>query len=213
MGHYCITGHSRAGMKHHCPFRFRRRHSGDCIAFAVFTGIAAGCQHHTNCSAVLPTHFGFRQRSVDTGFQHRQQIAVQQRQHHLGLGIAEPGVELDDFRPGCRNHQPGIQTALIEDAVIAQTIDHRLQNRLLHFGQQLRRHHRRRRISAHAAGIGPGIAIADPLVVLRRQHRHHGESVGEGQQRRLFPNQTLFQYNLATGIAMNFFQHDFVNRL
>ena len=213
IGHNRVTMQCRAGMKHHGALCFSCRQSGDGVALAIFAGITASRQHHTDRGPLFPANPGFCQSAINTGLQHRQQVAVEQWQHHLRFRIAEPGVELDDLRTGRRHHQAGIQASLIKDAFVAQTIDHRLQNRLLHFGQQFRRHHRRRRISAHTAGIGTRIAIADPLVVLRRHHRHDGEPIGESQQRGFFPDQSFFQNDLATSIAMHFFQHDFVNRL
>ena len=44
---------------------------------------------------------------------------------------------------------------------------------------------RQRRIRAHATGVGPGVAVADALEVLRGQQRHHGLAVDDAEQRHL----------------------------
>ena len=50
---------------------------------------------------------------------------------------------------------------------------------------------RQRRVRAHPAGVGPGVAVADPLEVLRRQQRHGGLAVGDHEQRDLGPVEVL----------------------
>ena len=44
------------------------------------------------------------------------------------------------------------------------------------------RHHRRRRIGAHAAGIRARVAVADALVVLRRGERDGGLAVAQREE-------------------------------
>ena len=41
------------------------------------------------------------------------------REHHLGLGVAEAGVELDDARTALGHHQPGVDHAAVLDALLA----------------------------------------------------------------------------------------------
>ena len=48
-----------------------------------------------------------------------------------------------------------------------------------------RRCPRQRRVGAHAAGVGPGVAVAQPLEVLGRLERDHRETVGDGEDRHL----------------------------
>ena len=47
------------------------------------------------------------------------------------------------------------------------------------------RHHRGRRVGAHAAGVGTGVAVADALVVLGGGERERGLAVDEGEEARL----------------------------
>jgi hypothetical protein len=50
---------------------------------------------------------------------------------------------------------------------------------------------RHRRVGPHAAGVGPTIAVEDPLVVLGRRHRQRALAVAEGQQRELLALEVL----------------------
>ena len=63
----------------------------------------------------------------------------------------------------------------------------------------LRRHHRRRRIGAHAAGVGAGVAVADALVVLRRAERQRGPAVAQTEEARLLAVQEFLDDDLGAG--------------
>ena len=43
------------------------------------------------------------------------EVGVQPRQHRLGLGVAEAGVELEHLRPIGSHHQPGVEDAVEGD--------------------------------------------------------------------------------------------------
>ena len=47
------------------------------------------------------------------------------------------------------------------------------------------------RVAAHAAGVRPGVALADPLVVLGGRHRHDALAVAEREQRQLLALEEL----------------------
>ena len=77
------------------------------------------------------------------------------------------------FGPVGGEHEPGVEHAAVVDAAPAQLVERGLHER--------RRPAPRRRSSptagdrrvrAHAAGVGPGVAVADALEVLRRRQRH-----------------------------------------
>ena len=48
-----------------------------------------------------------------------------------------------------------------------------------------------RRIGAHATGVRPGVAVADPLEVLRGQQRHRDRAVDDREQRHLGTGEVL----------------------
>ena len=54
---------------------------------------------------------------------------------------------------------------------------------------------RRRGVRAHAAGVGPRVAIADALVVLRCDQRNHALAIAEDEKGKLVAGQALFQYD------------------
>ena len=60
-----------------------------------------------------------------------------------------------------------------------------------------------RRICAHAAGIGPGIAISDALMILRSDQRRHALTIADDQERKFFTLQTLLHHNPRTGLTQH----------
>ena len=52
-----------------------------------------------------------------------------------------------------------------------------------------------RRVAAHAAGVGPLVAVEDPLVVLGRGERHDVLAVAEREQRELLALEELLQHD------------------
>ncbi len=62
-------------------------------------------------------------------------------------------------------------------------------------------HHRRRRIGAHPAGIGAGIAVADPLVVLRRGQRQYVLAIDQREKAGFLAPEKLLDDDLGAGRA------------
>ena len=58
--------------------------------------------------------------------QRGREVALEQRQDRLGLGIAEADVELEDARPVGGQHQPGVQAAAEARAAPLELGEHRL---------------------------------------------------------------------------------------
>ena len=54
---------------------------------------------------------------------------------------------------------------------------------------------RHRRVRAHAAGVRPGVAVADPLEVLRRGERHDALPVGEREDGHLLAGEELLDHD------------------
>jgi hypothetical protein len=72
---------------------------------------------------------------------------------------------------------------------------------------QTRRHDRRRRIGAHAAGVRPSVAVADALVVLRAGERRRARSVAEREERDLLARQIVFDHHFRAGGAERAGEH------
>ena len=62
------------------------------------------------------------------GGQQRTQRGVEQLQHHLGLRVAEPAVELDHLRPGRGQHQPRVEQPGERRAAAGHLGQHRVQH-------------------------------------------------------------------------------------
>ena len=57
------------------------------------------------------------------------EVAVEQRQHRLRLGIAEAAVELEQPRAVGGEHQPGVEHADVRRAGGGEVVEHRLDER------------------------------------------------------------------------------------
>ncbi len=156
----------------------------------------------------MPAHLIGSQPSGYTSQHDLDQIAGQQREKHLRLGIAKPRIELQHPRALRGQHQPRIQHANKRAAQLCQRVDRRLHHRRRQLRAELRPDGSHRRIRAHAARIRPSVAVQQPFMVLRREHRHHPATIRECQKRHLFALEPLFQHNPRAGCAEDaFLQH------
>ena len=64
-----------------------------------------------------------------------------------------------------------------------------------------------RRVGAHAAGVGPLVAVEHALVVLRRNHRDRGLAVAQREERRLLAFQEFLDHHLGAGVAETSIEH------
>ena len=131
-----------------------------------------------------------------------QQLAerrLQPGEDHLGLGVAEPRVELDHPRSAGGEGQPDVQDAGERRAAAAHLVDRRLRDAGDDVVDQPGRGPVQRRVGAHAAGVGAGVAVADPLEVLRRRQRDDVLTVGEAEQRHLGAVEELLDHDLRPG--------------
>jgi hypothetical protein len=60
---------------------------------------------------------------------------------------------------------------------------------------------RDRRDGAHAPGVRAGVAVADPLVVLRERERHRDPAVRDRERRDLAPLEELLDHHRRAGVA------------
>ncbi len=61
--------------------------------------------------------------------------------------------------------------------------------------------HRRRRVGAHAAGVGPGIAVAGALVILAGGHRQHVLAIDHDDEAGLLALEEILDHDPRSGIA------------
>ena len=167
----------------------------DHAAGAGCLGIARCRGHHGAGGTMSDVQRLIGQASLHARHGHLGQIAVEQREQRLCLGVTEPAVVLEQPRPRRGEHQTGVEDAHIAQALAVQMVEHRL-------------HERRRQfvevvgagcwgVRAHATGVRAGVALADALVVLRKgQGLRHG-AVAEGEQAHLGPAETFFEHERA----------------
>ena len=123
------------------------------------------------------------------------QVAVEQRQDRLCLGVTEAAVELEQLRAVLGEHEAGVQHADVRGALGGEVIDHGL--------DELRGQRVGvvpggcRRVRAHAAGVRAGVAVEDALVVLGDRQRPSDRAVAQGDQAALGPGESLLEHDRA----------------
>ncbi len=110
--------------------------------------------------------------------------------------------------PGRIDHDASVQEARVADAVGGHAVhgrnDHLAHDARVHF----RRDHRRRRIGAHAAGVGALIAVAQALVILRRGKGKHIPAVDHRDEARFLARKKVLDDDARTRVAHRVFdQH------
>ena len=192
----------RAGMENlHALYLAGGIEAADLGALLVGIGIAVGGHDHRQRAVVGPAQVEVLQPAVGAGDQRRHEIGLEPHHHHLALGIAEAAVVLEDLRALRRDHQPGIEHALERHAVRGHGARGR-QDDLVH-GALLhgRVEDRRRRIGAHAAGIGPLVVVEGTLVVLRGDQRQDVLAVTEREEAHLLADQEFLDHDRGAGRA------------
>ena len=115
---------------------------------------------------VMPAQIDRSQHPVARGDQRRQRVAHQPHHQHLGLGVAEADIEFEQHRAGLGQHQPGIEDTL-EGAALALHRRDRRQDDALHDPTfEHRVEARGRGTRTHPAGVRPGVAVAEALIIL-----------------------------------------------
>ena len=133
----------------------------------VIARIAFRRHHHGERGVVVPAQIEILQLPVARRQQRRQKIRHQPQHQHLAFRIAEADIVFDQLRAIFGDHQSGEQHAFVGRAHRLHGAHGRHDDLVHHALVHFRRHDRRRRIGAHAAGIGTLVAVADALVVLR----------------------------------------------
>ena len=178
-----------------------RVETGDDVAGARVGRVALAREHDGHAGVVAELDRCLQPTGRSLGTVHGQ-VAREPRHHHLALRVAEADVVLDDLRTVRGEHESGVEHAPVLDVERREPGEggrDRPLHDLLH--QRVGRH-RDRRVRADAAGVGPEVAVAEPLEVLRRRERHAVEAaVAEHEERQLGAGEALLDHHGAARVA------------
>ena len=124
-------------------------------------------------------------------------VAFDQRQHHLSFGVAETGVELDHLDTLRGFHQSGIQHTRQRTTLCTHGRRGRFQNMLQGKSPILIGDERQTRVGAHTACVRSLVAIEGALVVLRKRHRIYLLAIHKAHERELGTGEEVFHHHLA----------------
>ena len=176
--------------------RARRLQAANLGVLGVVARIALRGHDDGERGVVVPAQVEGVEHAVGGGDQRRQQVGLEAHHEHLALGVAEAHVVLVELGAVLGDHDAEVEHAL-EGRPPRRHAAHGGPDDLVERpARHLGRHHRRRRIGAHAAGIGARVAVADALVVLRRGQRQHVLAVDQGEEARLLAFQELLDDDL-----------------
>lgn len=160
------------------------------------TRITSSGEDDRHRSIAAPLQLRMRSKIAGSGgVEESTEWRCQAGQQGLGLGVAEPCVELDHPNTAGCQCQAGVQQSAERRAAPGHLINSWLQHSVADLFDKIIRRPRQRRIGAHAAGIGPGVPIANPLEVLRGLQRPYGPPVGYGEQAHLRPIEKLLDHH------------------
>ena len=140
----------------------------DLAAAVAGLGIAAGCNDDGDGGTGRKPELDAGQVAMGHRCTCLEQVTVDERQHGLGLGIAEAAVELQHRRPVGRQHEPGEEQTDKGRSAPRQLLEHgpvHLVEQALHLVVVETGH---RPIGAHAARVRPLVAVVGALEVLSR---------------------------------------------
>ena len=176
-------------------------------------GVAAGSQDHAGGAGFPPLRVLPGERAFDGRFQEIEQIRAKPADEHLGLGVAPPAVELEDFRPFRREHQSREKHPAIFDAVFFQPGDKALEDAGFHPVAKVVVERAGGADRAHAAGIRAPVAIQRPLVIPAVGKKQERRAVHEGVDRAFGPLEKFLDHDLAAGVAEHSVVHALPDRL
>ena len=145
-------------------------------------------------------HLRAVQPPLGAGQQQVQHLTAKAHHQALTLRVAEADVVFNQAGCAILDHQADEQDAAHRRAA-PDHLDHRRTHDFIErAGLDLWRHDRGRGIGAHAAGVRPGVAVADPLVVLRGAERQDRFAVYKAEKTGLFAAQEGFYHHLGLAV-------------
>src|SRR5690606_17202045 len=202
VGHYLAVFQAGSGMENFLAVHFGFRQAGNNVALVIVSGVTAGSQHDAYAGSFVPLRVALVQLAVHGRLAQFNHVRFHAQHDRLGFRVAEAAVELDHFRRTVGvDHQAGVQEAFVRMTfgghAVDGGVDHLVHDALVH----IRRDYRGRRIGTHAAGVGAGIAVAYPLVVLGGGHGQYVLAVHHHDERGFFAVQEFFHHHAAAGIT------------
>ncbi len=195
------------------PATWRAPAPGCWCPLAVFLRVALGGQDDAAGDVVVPVGGDVEEVLVGRPFQDVDQVALQAHQHHLGLRVAEAGVEFQDARPVAGDHQPDVEQPLVFLVLELQPGDRRLDDGLHDLVEQLLADLRRRGDGAHAAGVRPLVAFQGLLVVHGGGQREDALAVADDHERHLLAAEEFLDHHLVPRLAEFPLEHDLLDGL
>ena len=174
----------------------------DDIALARGVGIARCSKHHPEGNPRVPLGLDLVQPPRDRVLEQADQIALEPHHDRLGLRVSHAAVELEHFDAAVRtDHQAGIQKADIRRAIRLHS-EYRWLNDLAHdLGVNRGGHHRRGRIGAHAAGVGPEVPVLQALMVLTACEGQRVRAIRNHDKAGFFPFEEFLDHHARARIA------------
>ena len=172
------------------------------MALVVTARITAGRQYHAQRCPGVPFRPGLMQPPVQGGQAKLHQVRAQPEHDRLGLRVTKSHVELQHpWFAISPDHQARVEETGEGRALLRQPPDRRLDNRLHHAFMHVGIHHGRGRISAHAPGVGPGVAIVRGFVILAGGQGQGRFAIGHDDKTGLLAGQELFDHHAVPGVA------------
>ncbi len=112
---------------------------------------------------------------------------------------------------GRRQHEAGVEDALVVDPLVAEGGEERLEDRLDDLGLRRVGEEAGGGVGAHAAGVRAGVALADPLVVLREGEELKVGPVGDREEGDLGSGEAFLDHDTLACVAEDPPFHDFVD--
>lgn len=181
--------------------RVSRWEASDGFARGVFARVASAGRDDADAGTRAHPDGELVGGTVDGGVEEVDDIGFETEEDGFGFGVAEASVELEDHGAARGHHDAAEEDALERLALGAHAVDGLLRDvaekPLAHGGSG----DAVGRISAHAAGVGTGVAFADTLMVLGGGYFNRASPVAEGEEGELFTGEELFEDNFGFGGA------------
>ena len=160
-----------------------------------------GGRHHAHARLAPPLQPLGAELPLRAGEQRPAEVRRQPGQDHLGLGIAEPAVELEHLGSLGGEHQPRVQDPPVVDALTLEGSGRGLQDPFQDPRLGLRVDEGDRAVRTHAAGVRPPVPVPGSLVVLGQNQRLDVSPAHQRQSRDLRPLQALLDQHGPAGVA------------
>ncbi len=141
---------------------------------------------------------GVQEASRGGGEEQRTERDGQSRQDDLRLRVAEPGVALEQDGTVRGQHEASVKRATERGAAAGQFGEDRAVESGDEIVRRLVREVGQGRVRAHAAGVRPGVAVPEPLVISRDRQRQRVPTVTHSDQARLASFEPLLDDDSAT---------------